>query len=105
MAYLLLEPIYRSALLQHERQLCVPGLDQRPIRNLGSLDQPWPQRLRYPVHVQGFPSPIWEDEFAPQFHAVSLTSTAPREHVAAFGRNGNLSCSWASSLRDESSFV
>src|ERR1700726_4049906 len=32
----------------------------------------WPQRLRHPVHVQCFPRPIWENEFAPQFHAVSL---------------------------------
>ena len=72
MAHLLLEPIDWSPLLQHERRVRVSGLHQRPIRNVGSLYQPRPQRLRHPVHIQCFPSPVWEDEFAPQFHAVSL---------------------------------
>ena len=72
MAHLLLEPIDWSALLQHEHRVCVPGLHQRPIRNLGAFYQPRPQRLRHPIYVQRFPSPIRENEFAPQFHPVSL---------------------------------
>src|SRR5713101_3555480 len=47
-------------------------LHERPIRNFGLLNQLWPQRLRHPVHVQRLPRPIRENEFAPQFHPVSL---------------------------------
>src|SRR6266851_7372508 len=72
MAHLLLEPIDWGSLLKHEGRVCMPRLHEWPIRNFGLLDQPWPQCLRHPIHVQCFPGPVWENEFAPQFHAVSL---------------------------------
>ena len=72
MAHLLLEPIDWGSLLKHEGRVRMPRLHERPIRNFGLLDQLWPQRFRHPVHVQCLRRPIRENEFAPQFHPVSL---------------------------------
>src|SRR5260370_7445289 len=82
MAHLPLEPVDWGSLLKHEGRVCMPRLHERPIWNFGLLDQPWPQRLRHPVHVQCLPRPIRENEFAPQFHPVSFL----QQFLAAAGQ-------------------
>src|SRR5260370_6819891 len=84
MAHLLLEPIDWGSLLKHEGRVCMPRLHERPIRNFGLLDQPWPQRLRHPVHVQYLPGSLRKNELAPQFDPVSLLQqflADAREHL------------------------
>ena len=72
MAHLLLEPIDWGSLLKHEGRVCMPRLHERPNGTSAFSNQLWPQRLRHPVHVQCFPRPVRENEFAPQFHPVPL---------------------------------
>src|SRR5271168_2414694 len=105
MSHLLLEPIDWGSLLKHEGRVCMTRLHEGPIRNFGLLDQPWPQRLCHPVHVQCLPGSVRKNELAPQFDPVSLLQqflADARQHLditetcLALGRAFSMACQTAS---------